>query len=71
MPVLTATLSKDRHRVVLVKQMWRLDCPIADLPRWITLYRDLHDRQDGRFARFYAADLLVLERLQKDLHHEL
>lgn len=67
MDVLSVTLSPDRQRVIMAKQMWRQDIARADLPRWIALYRRLATREGGRFARFYARDLTALEAFEKEL----
>jgi hypothetical protein len=69
---LKAIPTRDRQRIVLAAGTWRTTIPAADLPRWIRLYRRLRDRgarldpkgnpiEPGPYARFYAADLAVLE----------
>lgn len=69
MSVLTLTLSPDRLRVIMAKRLWRQEIALADLPAWITLYRELHARQNGRFARFYARDLAALMAFDKEYRH--
>ena len=65
--VMTATLSEDRAAVHLRKGLWSIEFPIEQLPKWLRFYRELRDRRSGQFARFYAADVGVLEAVEKEL----
>ncbi len=67
MTPLSVTLSPDRQHVIMAKRAWRQQIARSDLPRWIRFYHWLATRNAGRFARFYAHDLSVLERFAKEL----
>lgn len=58
-----AAASPDGDTIIMVRGPWRQKVPAADLAKWITLYRGLRDREGGRFARFYAQPIEVLEAL--------
>jgi hypothetical protein len=67
MVALVVTLSPDGQFIDMAKRAWRQRIARADLGHWIAFYRWLATRENGRFARFYAHDLLVLESFEKDL----
>lgn len=46
---------------------WDIVLPLDRLPTWIGFHRRLRDRQNGRFARFYADDIKALETFQRGL----
>ena len=62
---LRAIPTLDKSAVVLVKGSWRDRIPAEKLPVYVRLYRDLRDRENGKFARFYEQPTLALEACAK------
>lgn len=58
---LTCTPTPDGAGVMLARADWAHRIDTAALPSWITLYRDLRDRQSGKYAHIYAQPTTALE----------
>lgn len=46
---------------------WSARVPLADLPKWVGLYRWLRDRKGGRFRAAYSADVAALEAVEAQI----
>lgn len=77
MEALTVTLDRAAGTAVLRKGAWSQTVPLADLPIWCRLYRNLWARKPNRtfgtdtttpgpWAAFYEQDLRALERANKE-----
>ena len=64
---LQVSLSADGTRVIMVKALWRGEFPVEHLSKWLKVYRDLRDRRQGAFRRFYAEDVRALEAIEEQL----
>jgi hypothetical protein len=72
MPAMTITLDATSRTARLAKASWSNVIPLADLPKWLKLYRGLWSRlsggkksepgKPGPWAEFYDADVRALER---------
>lgn len=67
MTPLKLAVSPDGNTVIMVKDDWRQKVPASDLPKWISLYRGLRDREGGRFSAFYLQPVEALEALATKL----
>lgn len=47
--------------LAMTKGAWWQRVPAADLPKWISLYRRLRDRDGGKHAQHYAQPVEALE----------
>ncbi len=50
-------LTADRSTARWRKDRWSMECPVADLPRWLAFYRCCA----ARHPRFYAQSVEVIE----------
>lgn len=66
MPMKVAA-SPDGKTILMVRDDWRQKVPASELPKWITLYRGLRDREGGRFSAFYLQPVEALETLATKL----
>jgi hypothetical protein len=62
----TATYDSAAGTFTLEKGIWRGTFPIADLPKWLTFYRQQQERYPTH-AESYASDVKALEGLTVDL----
>lgn len=58
----TATYDSTAGSFTLVKDQWRGTFPIADLPKWLTFYRQQQVRYPAH-ASSYAPEVEALENL--------
>lgn len=70
-PALTVTLSADASTLTMAKGTWSHTIPTDDLPAWIKLYEELRDREKGKFAQFFEADVAALEQAQRDIKRRM
>jgi hypothetical protein len=56
-----AIVTTDRASVIMSKGLWRTTIPAANIAVWVSLYRNLRDRNGGRFAEFYTQSVEALE----------
>ncbi len=62
-----ATVSDDGKQVIMTQDGWLHKVPIANLPAWVRFYRDLRDRVNGKYSKYYAAKVERLEKLESAL----
>lgn len=62
---LSVTIGSDLSSATLRGRRWQMTCPISDLGRWLAFYQGLRDRENGRFARFYAPAVAAIEAALK------
>lgn len=60
------TVSAETGTFTMARGTWSASDPLASLPGWIKLYRELRDRGKGRWQRFYEQDVAALERAQRE-----
>ena len=56
-------IAADMAHVAMRHGAWSHTITLADYPRWLAMYRALRDRQQGRFAKFYAQPVQALEAI--------
>jgi hypothetical protein len=58
---LRAAVEADGAGLAMTKGDWFQRVPAADLPKWISLYRRLRERDGGKYAQHYAQPVEALE----------
>lgn len=51
-------------QLVMRSDRWRMVVPVSEYGMWLKFYRRMRDRQNGRFARFYAQPVQALEAIE-------
>ena len=64
---ITVTIAPDKATFSMVDGQWSQTLPIDQLPAQIMFYRRLYDRENKRYAKFYAPTVKALIKAQLEL----